>query len=292
MRRPAPAQPMPPISISIVCKNNIETLPSVLEAVRPLIAGSGDEAGEIVAVDSGSHDGTIELLERAGARIVRSAWLGHIKTKQLALMQCTKPWILCLDSDEPPDAELCAAIIGAVRDNDQRVSGYSVNRKLFFAGRYLDHCWQPEPRLRLVRKGFAAWGGIGPHDRLELLPGSGLERALRGTLRHDSFRSFSDHLERQVTYAKLSANALFERGERSSPLHIMTTAPAAFLKQVVIKSGWRDGWRGILAAASTAAGTLMKHIVLTELTMRERERLGAKPAEEKRAGVSPIGSDA
>lgn len=270
----------------------METLPRVLEAVRPLVAGMGDDAGEIVAVDSGSQDGTVELLERAGARIVRSAWLGHIKTKQLALMQCEKPWVLCLDSDEPPDGELCTSIIEAVRENDQRISGYRVNRKLFFAGRYLNHCWQPEPRLRLVRKGFAAWGGIGPHDRLDLLPGSGLERDLRGTLRHDSFLSFSDHLERQVSYAKLSAHALFERGERSSVFHIMTTAPAAFLKQVVVKSAWRDGWRGVLAAASTSAGTLMKHIVLTELTMRERERIGAKPAPETKVKVNPIGSDA
>jgi len=283
---------MPPISISIICKNSIETLPRVLEAVRPLVAGSGDEAGEIVAVDSGSQDGTIELLERAGARIVRSAWLGHVKTKQLALMQCVKPWILCLDSDEPPDAELCRSIIEAVHENNQRISGYRVNRKLFFAGRYLNHCWQPEPRLRLVRKGFASWGGIGPHDRLDLLPGSGLERDLRGTLRHDSFLSFSDHLERQASYAKLSAHALFERGERSSIFHIMTTAPSAFLKQVVVKSAWRDGWRGVLAAASTSAGTLMKHIVLTELTMRERERIGAKPAAETPVKVNPIGSDA
>ncbi|MGH7244714.1 MAG: glycosyltransferase family 2 protein [Phycisphaerales bacterium] len=287
---------MPPISVSIICKNSIETLPSVLEAVRPLVAGAGDEAGEIVAIDSGSTDGTIELLERAGARIVRSEWLGHVKTKQLALLQATKPWILCLDSDEPPDAELCSSIIEAVRENDQRISGYRVNRKLFFAGRYLDHCWQPEPRLRLVRKGFAAWTGIGPHDRLELLPGSGLERDLRGTLRHDSFRSFSDHLEKQTSYAKLSAYALFERGERSSPLHIMITAPVAFLKQVVIKNAWRDGWRGILAAASTAAGTLMKHIVLTELTMREREqareRASTQTIEKQKVGAQPISSDA
>ncbi|MBN8596862.1 MAG: glycosyltransferase family 2 protein [Planctomycetes bacterium] len=268
---------MPAISISIVCKNNIDTLPGVLEAVRPLIAGGPESGGEIIAVDSGSQDGTVELLERAGATVIRSAWLGHIKTKQLALMRCSKPWILCLDSDEPPDAELVESILRAVREDDQRISGYRVNRKVFFAGRYLHHCWQPEPRLRLVRRGYAAWGGIGPHDRLELLPGSGHERDLRGTLRHDSFRTFADHLERQVSYARLSAQALFERGERSGVLHVMTTAPAAFLKQVVVKNAWRDGWRGILAAASTAAGTLMKHIVLTEMTMREREKARSKP---------------
>ncbi|MBX3388201.1 MAG: glycosyltransferase family 2 protein [Phycisphaeraceae bacterium] len=282
---------MPPISISIICKDSVDTLPSVLEAVRPLVAGTGDDAGEILAVDSGSTDGTIELLERAGARIIRSEWLGHVRTKQLAMQQCVKPWILCLDSDEPPDSELSDSIVTAVRENDPRVSGFLVNRKVFFAGRFLDHCWQPEPRLRLVRKGFAGWTGIGPHDRLELLPGSGLQRELRGTLRHDSFRSFADHLEKQASYARLSAQALFERGERSGVLQIVTTAPAAFLKQVIIKSAWRDGWRGILAAASTAAGTLMKHIVLTELTMRERERLNTVASRAQDVGAKPVRSE-
>lgn len=282
---------MPPISVSIVCKNNRETMTRVLQAVRPLVAGSGEDAGEIVAVDSGSTDGTIELLESHGARVIRSAWLGHVKTKQLALTHCTKPWILALDSDEPPDDELVSSITRVVRENDTRVSGYRVNRKLFFAGRYLDHCWQPEPRLRLVRKGFAAWAGIEPHDRLDLLPGSGDERDLPGTLRHDSFRTFSEHLERQAVYARLSAQALFERGERSGLRNILTTAPAAFLKQMVVKSAWRDGWRGVLAAASTGAGTLMKHIVLAELTMREREKQ-REAAPQQQVESKAIGSDA
>lgn len=272
---------MPPVSISIVCKNSKGTLGRVLEAVRPIVAGEGPEAGEIIAVDSGSKDGTIELLEKHGARVIASSWLGYIKTKQLALDSCTKPWILCLDSDEPPEPDLVRAIVEALKNDDPRISGYRVNRKLFFAGRFLDHCWQPERRLRLVRRGFAKWAGVEPHDRLDLLPGAGDERDLPGTLRHDSFSSFSQHLERQAVYARVAAQALFERGERSGTFQIVTAAPAAFLKQMVMKNAWRDGWRGVLAAASSAAGTLMKHVVLTELTMREREERAAVPAADR-----------
>lgn len=272
---------MPPVSISIVCKDSKGTLGRVLEAVRPIVAGEGDQAGEILAVDSGSRDGTLELLAKHNARIISSNWLGYIKTKQLALDHCSKPWILCLDSDEPPEPDLVASIIEAIGQDDPRISGYRVNRKLFFAGRFLDHCWQPERRLRLVRRSFAKWSGVEPHDKLELLPGAGDERDLPGTLRHDSFASFSQHLERQSVYARVAANALFERGVRSGSLQIWTAAPAAFLKQMIIKSAWRDGWRGMLAAASSAAGTLMKHVVLTELTMREREERSALPAADR-----------
>ncbi len=257
---------MPPISVSIVCKNSKATLPRVLEAVRPIVA----DGGELVVVDTGSTDGTVELLESFGARVVKAPWQGFARTKQQGMELCERPWILCLDSDEPPEADLVRSIVDAVGRDDPAIGGYRVNRKLFFAGRYLEHCWQPEWRLRLVRRGSAVWGGLEPHAKLELISGA-QQRDLPGTLRHDSFVSFAQHLERQATYARVAGVALFDRGERSGAVQVCTTAPLAFLKQVVIKSAWRDGWRGILAAASTAAGTLMKHIVLAELTMRERE---------------------
>lgn len=254
-----------PLSIAIVCKNSMRTLPSVLEAVRPMV-----EAGaEIVAVDSGSTDGTIELLESRGARVLRSAWLGFVRTKQLALDHCRGEWILSLDSDESPDPTLAESVLAIVRAADT-AQGYSLNRKTFVAGRFLEHCWQPEWRLRLVRRGLAKWGGIDPHDQLELAPGA-KEGTLQGTLRHDSFVSFADHVERQARYARLHAEGLFAEGKRSGFVEIAVQPSAAFIKQLVLKSGWRDGWRGVLAAASTAAGTLMKHIVLYELTAMRRE---------------------
>ncbi|MBS0190959.1 MAG: glycosyltransferase family 2 protein [Phycisphaerales bacterium] len=273
---------MPPVSISIVCKNNKGTLGRVLDAVAPIVAGEGPAAGEVVAVDSGSQDGTIELLERHKARVISSPWLGYIKTKQLALDSCSRPWVLCLDSDEPPEPDLVRSIVRAVELNDPHISGYRVNRKLYFAGRFLDHCWQPERRLRLVRRGFAKWAGIEPHDKLELLPGAGEERDLEGTLRHDSFSSFSQHLARQAVYARVAADALFERGERSTAFTVSTTGILAFLKQMLVKQAWRDGWRGVLGATSSAAGTLMKHIVLYELTMREHEEKQRLPSAEQK----------
>src|SRR5690606_18481587 len=80
-----------PLSVAIVCRNNERTIGRTLESVRGM-------AAEIVAVDSGSTDGTIDLLEQAGARVIRSEWLGHVKTKQMALEACSQEWVLCLDS--------------------------------------------------------------------------------------------------------------------------------------------------------------------------------------------------
>ncbi len=251
---------MPHLSIAIVCKNNERTLPRVLEAVRPLVVTLG---GEIVAVDSGSTDGTIAMLDTAGARVVRSAWLGHVKTKQLALEQCVSPWVLCLDSDEPPTEPLCESIIKAVTADDPAVVGYRVNRKIWYRGRFLEHAWQPEWRLRLVRKGRCHWTGQDPHDRMEPLDG-GVVKDLSGALRHDSFETFGEHLGKQVAHSRTAAASALAAGQRASRLRLVTSPIGAFFKQIVLKQAWRDGSAGWLAAGSTAAGALMKHMMMLE----------------------------
>jgi hypothetical protein len=248
------------LSVSIVCRNNEATIGRTLASVAGL-------AGEVVAVDSGSTDGTIPLLERHNARVIRSAWLGHVRTKQLALEACAGDWILCLDSDESLEPDLRASVDRAIAR--QEPAGYLVNRKVYYRDRPLDYAWQPEHRLRLVRRGAAAWTGLDPHDRLELLAGptrQGSLPVLSGTLRHDSISTFSDFLAKQAGHARTMAESLHREGRRGSILALVGSPPGAFLKQIVLKRAFMDGWPGWLAAASTAAATLMKHAALLELS--------------------------
>ena len=198
----------PPLSIAIACKNNGKTLPAVLAAVRPLVEATG---GEVVAVDSGSTDDTLDLLHAAGARVVRSEWLGHVRTKQKALDEARGPWVLCLDSDEPPTAALQTSILEALGRDDPGVAGYRVNRKIWYRGRPLQHAWQPEWRLRLVRKDRCFWTGEDPHDRLEAR-GGGNVLDLAGDLRHDSFETFADHLAKQVALSRIAARKVAAGG--------------------------------------------------------------------------------
>lgn len=278
-------QPAARLSIAIVCKNNERTLPAVLAAVRPLVDGSRGVTGEIVAVDSGSTDGTLTLLAEAGARVVHSEWLGHVKTKQLALDAASKGlevwgggWVFCLDSDEPPTPTLQDAVIGAVLRDDAGMWGYRMIRKVWYRGRPLEHAWQPEWRLRLVRAGRCRWTGEDPHDRMETIPGGAALQSgvggnhggphigdVGGDLRHDSFESFADHLAKQVALSRIAARSAYAGGVRSSAWKLMVNPIGAFLKQIILKSAWRDGAPGWLAAGTTAAGALMKHMILLEL---------------------------
>ena len=246
------------LSIAIICRNNEGTIGRTLESVAGL-------AAEIVAVDSGSTDGTIGLLERHAARVIRSEWKGHIATKQMALEACSREWILCLDSDESPRPELLRSIQDALQRPrpDPGLAGWWVNRKVWYRDRPLNFAWQPEWRLRLVRRGRARWTGLDPHDRLEVEPGATTAR-LTGDLRHDSISTFPDFLAKQAAHSRTMAQSMRREGHRGSYLSLVTSPPGAFFKQLVLKQAWRDGWPGWLAAGSTAAATLMKHIALIE----------------------------
>lgn len=262
----APDRQTPPdLSVAIVCKDNQQTIGRTLESVRGL-------AAEIVAVDSGSADRTIEILESHGARVIRQAWLGHVRTKQMALEACAGGWVLCLDSDESLQPELRTSIERALRrpeaqDARSGLNGFVVNRKTHYRGRQLNHVWQPEPRLRLVRRACARWGGLDPHDKLELIQGR--SEMLTGDLRHDSFATFAEHLRKQWSHASTMARSLHAVGERSSRASLLVSPPAAFLKQLVLKRGFLDGLPGWLAAASAASAALTKHAVLLELSSQE-----------------------
>lgn len=258
------------LSVVIVCRDNEATIGRTLAGVASL-------ATEIVALDSGSTDGTIALLEREGARVERVQWQGHVATKQLALRAASCDWVFSIDSDESVEPDLAESLRAFLASPEPGAVAARVNRKVWFAGRFLEHAWQPEWRLRLVRRddaeaGRAKWGGVNPHDKLEVESGPGRRVVdLAGTLRHDSFTDMADHLANQVRHARVAAESLHALGRRGSVWRLATSPPAAFLKQVVLKAAWRDGWRGWAAAGSTAASTLMKHILLIERSGRASE---------------------
>jgi hypothetical protein len=142
---------------------------------------------------------------------------------------------------------------------------------MWYAGAWLRFAWQPEWRLRLVRTGQAHWGGIDPHDKLELTHGTCADLPRDAVMRHDSMENVSEFLARQVRHSQLSAKGLYEQGVRSSPLRIVTSAVGAFFKQMLLKQAFRDGWRGWIAAACMSIATAMKHAMLVELEGLSRD---------------------
>lgn len=251
----------------IPCRNNINTIDRVLDSIRGI-------ATQLVVVDSGSNDGTIDRVlsckewvgdDRCEVVLIETPWRGFVRTKQLALNACTHMFTLWLDSDEPLTQELAQGIVQAMSDG---VDAGKVNRKVEYKGKLLNHCWQPEHRLRFVRTDLAKQNKARfagkTHDYLEVDPPFKQE-LIPGTLIHQSFETFAQHLENQRHYSFIFAQALHKQGKQSSAWKILTSPPGAFLKQIVLKGAWRDGYAGWLCAGTSAAGALMKHMILYEL---------------------------
>lgn len=266
---PHPSKLPLPISVAIICKNNADTIGRTLDSVRGL-------ATEIVAVDSGSTDGTLDILRDHKARVIEIQWLGYVETVRYAYEQCTQPWVLPLDSDESLEPRLRRAIEELDLEREDGPTGYRVNRKVYYKGRFFEHTWQPEWRLRLVRRDRYEWHGINPHYDLRPVDPTEPIEDLAGDLRHDSFASFADLMRKHVGHAELMAQGLHAMGKRAGPSNLLFSPITSFVRQAIFRRGYKDGTRGWAAAGAMAAYTLMKYVCLLELQDQFRRSQGQK----------------
>ncbi len=247
--------PRLPLSIAVVTLNEEENLPRLLESVRGL-------ASEIVIIDSGSTDRTLELARKAGAVIESTDWPGFVVQKNRALDRCTCPWVLFLDADEALSPELATALREQFANGrEPKRDGYELNRRTWYLGAWIWHAWYPEWRLRLLRRGAGRWGGMDPHAALEV---PGKIGRIKGDLLHYSFRDLQDHLERTIRYSRTMAASYVANGRKFRWYYLVLSPAVAFVKHLVVKQGWRDGWRGWLISGIRAIDVFAKYAFLLE----------------------------
>ncbi len=250
-----------PLSVAMISFDEEQNIRRTLEAVREI-------ASEIVVVDSHSTDRTREIAAELGARVFEEDWKGHIAQKNSALAKCSQPWILALDCDEVVSPGLRDAIVAAVRE--PAADGYLVNRRTVYLGRTLRHMWQPDWKLRLLRRDAnPVWGGYDPHDSLRI--DGRTARLHGGFLEHHSYRDLDDHFRRLVGYARIAARSYHEQGRRSGVGKILFSPLAGVFKSYVLRGGFLDGMPGLIAAASKYVYVLFKYCFLWELEHRPPE---------------------
>lgn len=241
------------LSVAVITRDEESNLPRCLASVAGL-------AAEIVVVDSHSRDQTREIAESFGARVLERDWPGHVEQKNVALTACTQPWVLSLDADEALDTTLRTAIETLLRGNPT-TDGYWVNRLTWYLGDWIRHAWYPEWRLRLVRREMARWSGTNPHDRLEV---TGRTQRLDGHLLHYSYQDLSHHLRQTIEYGRISGEQVAAKGRRISPFKLISSPLGRLLRILVLKQGWRDGWRGMLVAGSSMIAGFAKYAFAIE----------------------------
>ncbi|MES1943257.1 family 2 glycosyl transferase [Salinisphaera sp. PC39] len=256
-----------PLSVNVVTLNEAANLGRCLESVCGL-------AAEIVVIDSGSTDGTREIAERYGARFIHNDWPGMGAQKNVALEHCTQPWVLCLDADEALDETLQTRIVETLSGTPQ-YDGYAVNRLTWFLGDWVRHSWFPEWRVRLARRDKARWEGVNPHEWLAV---DGRTARLDGFLPHYPVRDLAHHLDKTLGYGRISGAELVKR-RRRIPQHKLIFSPLwRLVRTLLLKGGWRDGWRGLVIAYTSMFSAILKYAYAMEATrVRPRDDLPNDP---------------
>jgi len=251
------------ISACIITLNEERDLPRCLKSVAPVVE-------EILIVDSGSTDKTLEIAQQFGARVVAQDWLGYVGQKNFALGQAAHPWVLSIDADEELSAELTGSIArlkeDPAADGPGAPNGYEISRLVFYRGRWIRHGdWYPDRLVRLFRRAGARFSGGRVHEKLEL---PGAHPILPGHLHHFTYANAADRAERCARYAALWAQTARDEGRRaaawSPPLH----AAARFAKGFLLKAGFLDGAIGWDIAMGNAREVWLKYKLLRELNRR------------------------
>src|SRR6202162_2978229 len=218
-------------------------------------------AEEVVVVDSGSTDGTVELAGRHGARVVRKEWLGFGAQKQFAVDAASHDWVLCLDADESLSPELREAMVEELKTPRGLV--YAVARRNRFLGRWLKHGeGYPDWNVRLFHREHARWGSEPVHEKV--VAGSPVLR-LRGDLLHDSAETLEKYLDKQNRYTSLQAETMRAAGRRANVLHLVLSPLFRFIKFYLLRLGFLDGVPGLVHVAIGCMNSFNKYAKLIAL---------------------------
>lgn len=253
---------MPGVTATIITRNESANIAAALESVR--------WADEIVVVDAESTDDSTAIARRFTDRVVVRAWPGFVEQKNFAAAQASHDWIFSLDADERVTPELAGEVRALVASAPAE-AGFRVPRVSWYLGRWIRSTdWYPDYQLRLYDRRKARWAGRYVHESVRADGAVGL---LRADLRHYPYRDVSDHLATIDRYTTLAARQMREDGRRAGAARILLHPAAAFLRNYVLRGGFRDGTAGLIVSLLNAHYVGLKFVKLWEEGKKSESRI-------------------
>jgi glycosyltransferase involved in cell wall biosynthesis len=245
---------MEPISATLITYNEERNVSAALQSLA--------WADEIVVVDSGSTDATVEICRGITDRIFTRNWTGYADQKNFAVEKASHNWILSLDADERLSAELQDEI-KSLLSRGLEYAGYKMPRIAYFMGRWIRHGdWYPDYQLRLFDRQKGTWQGGRVHESVKL---EGKPGFLKGKIQHYTYHTLSDYLRRLDTYSSLAAADYFQGGEIVDAWKLLSHPMATFIKGYLAKGGFLDGAPGLMVALMGAISVYFKYAKLYEM---------------------------
>ena len=236
------------ISATIITLNEEHNIARAIESLRC--------CDEIVVVDSGSNDRTIEIAAGLGARVVESSWRGYAGQKNLASQEAAHDWILSIDADESL-SEALEGEIWHLKKSGPKHDAYTMPRLAQYLGRWILHSgWYPDRKVRLFDRRKAKWVGDYVHESVEVMGSVG---HFEFNLLHFTCDSLSEHLKTMDRYTTLAAEQLVEQGTRIGWGKLLADPPWTFFKTFFLQRGFLDGTEGLAIAYMAALYNFVKY---------------------------------
>jgi glycosyltransferase involved in cell wall biosynthesis len=267
------------LSVVIITHNEEANLARTLESVQPLIA---DGKGEIIVVDSGSTDRTVEIAKSFGAKIFVEEWKGYAAQKNSAIDKATGDWILSLDADEEVGdtaRNFIFSVLAGSHNVRVQSSGFWFSRRNYFLGRWMRHGgFYPDAKLRMFIRGSGRFEDRAVHEDVTLLAGQhaheggGSDSNGSLDLIHHSYPRLSDYITHMNRYSSLGAEMVVAKSNgkvRFSAINIVLRPLATFVYNYFFRLGFLDGREGLLLHLYHAVYVSWKYAKAWELSRKQ-----------------------
>ncbi len=236
------------ITATIITLNEERNVARAIESLRC--------ADEILILDSGSADRTVELAENLGARVIEAGWRGYAAQKNWAAEQASNDWILSVDADEAL-SEALEAEIWSLKKSGPQYDAYTMPRVARYLGRWILHSgWYPDRKVRLYHRDKAKWVGEFVHETVQV---NGRLGHLESNILHFTCDSLSEHIKTMDRYTTLAAQELAARKVKIPMSRLILDPAWGFIRSYFIERGFLDGVEGLTIAHMAAVYTFLKY---------------------------------
>jgi glycosyltransferase involved in cell wall biosynthesis len=236
------------ITATIITLNEERNIARAIESLRC--------CDEILILDSGSTDRTLQLAENLGARVFEAGWRGYSGQKNWAAEQASNDWILSIDADEAL-SEALEAEIWNLKKSGPRHDGYTMPRLARYLGRWILHSgWYPDRKIRLYDRTKGRWVGDFVHESVHV---AGRVGQLDSNILHFTCESLSEHVKTMERYTTLAAQEIAARKIQVPLWRVVVDPQWTFLKSYLLQRGFLDGREGLTIAYMAAFYTFLKY---------------------------------
>ncbi len=236
------------ITATIITLNEERNIDRAIESLRC--------CDEILVLDSGSSDRTLEVSRKLGARVIERAWVNYAAQKNTAAELASHDWILSIDADEALSETLDGEILH-IKKNGPAYDAYTMPRLAQYLGRWILHSgWYPDRKVRLYDRRKALWVGDFVHESVRV---TGRVGHLQANLLHFTCQSLSEHLKSMDRYTTLAAEEIVHRKQSVAAYRLFFDPAWTFARSYILQRGFLDGMEGLAIAHMAALYTFLKY---------------------------------